>query len=279
LFYSNLWIALNAAAQVVQTRLLLNGELSLPPSAGFVFFGTLFIYALHRSSGLKRVAPFTGSGRYQIISRYKGHIEVYALLGLAGAAVFFWLLPGPVRWLLLLPGALALGYVIPLGKNGKRLRDLHFLKIFLIALVWAWLTVWLPAAEQGRPLEPGLWRMGLERALFIFAITLPFDIRDMQIDRHTRVKTLPAALGVRPALALAFAALLLMLAMVWLNVHSGFYPSAALPALGISALLSAVLTGFANRVTHDYYFTGLIDGMMIVQFGLVAVFTCGIFSF
>ena len=278
MFYSNLWIALNATAQVVQTPWLLDGEFILSPSAGFVFFGTLFIYALHRSSGLKQVAPFTGSGRYQIISRYKGHIQVYALLGLAGAAVFFWLLPGPVRWPLLLPGALALGYVIPLGNNGKRLRDLHFVKIFLIALVWAWLTVWLPAAEQGRSLEPGLWRMLLERTLFIFAITLPFDIRDMQIDRHTQVKTLPVALGVRAAIAMGMAALLIMLAMVWLNVRSGFYPAAALPALGLSALVSAVLIYFATRVAHDYYFTGLLDGMMIVQFGLVVVFTSGIFS-
>lgn len=257
---------MNAAAQVAQSQLLLKGGFVLTPSLGFVFSGTLFLYALHRINGLDQVAPFTGFGRYKVISSHKSHILVYALLGLAGAGVCFLLLPWPVQWRLMLPGLIALGYVIPAGKGGKRLRDLHFLKIFLIAVVWAWITVWLPAAEAGLGLERSVMLMALERATFIFAITLPFDVRDMRIDQHTRVKTLPAFLGIPLTVALSFFLLLLMMIFAGMN----HYPPGVMTALGISAALSAALSAFSYKIEHDYYFSGLLDGMMAVQFLLVS---------
>ncbi len=176
---------MNAAAQAAQSQLLLEGRIALRPSLGFVFCGTLFLYALHRVNGVEQLAPFTSSGRYKVISSHKFHILVYAMLGLSGAGVCFLLFPWPVKWALLLPGFLALGYVVPLGKGGKRLRDLHFLKIFLIAAVWAWVTVWLPAAETGAGWNRATLLMMLERASFIFAITLPFDVRDLKDGVYT----------------------------------------------------------------------------------------------
>lgn len=262
LLYSNLWIALNALAQAAQTQYLLSGQIRLGPALGLVFFGTLFLYALHRAIGLQRLSIFADKGRYFAISQFATQIRVFALIGLAGAAVCYLLLPWPMQWRLALPGVLALAYVAPLGPSGKRLRDLHFLKIFLIAGVWAWLTVWLPVAGYG----PTPWRIALERAAFIFAITLPFDIRDLRIDSHTQVKTLPAVLGVRAAIALALALLLLMLAFVWTNPG---YDAGVKTALSLSAIVSGALVLFSGRAQHDYYFTGLMDGMMILQFGLV----------
>jgi len=262
LLYSNLWIALNALAQAAQTQYLLGGNIRLNPGLGLVFFGTLFLYALHRAIGLQRLRAFADKGRYYAISQFATQIRVFALLGLAGAAACYLLLPWPVQWRLALPGLVALAYVAPLGASGKRLRDLHFLKIFLIAGVWAWLTVWLPAAGHG----PFPWRMALERAAFIFAITLPFDIRDLRIDNHTQVKTLPAVMGVRAAIALALALLAIMLVFVWTNPG---YNGGVKIALSLSALASGALILFSGRAQHDYYFTGLMDGMMILQMGLV----------
>lgn len=256
---------MNAAAQAAQSQLLLEGRIALRPSLGFVFCGTLFLYALHRVNGVEQLAPFTSSGRYKVISSHKFHILVYAMLGLSGAGVCFLLFPWSVKWALLLPGFLALGYVVPLGKGGKRLRDLHFLKIFLIAAVWAWVTVWLPAAETGAGWNRATLLMMLERASFIFAITLPFDVRDLKIDRHTRVATLPAFLGIPLTVALSFFLLLLMMVFAGMNR----YPPGVMAALGASAALSAALSAFSWKIEHDYYFSGLLDGMMVVQFLLV----------
>ncbi|MBK7408867.1 MAG: hypothetical protein IPL49_05445 [Saprospirales bacterium] len=271
MLYSNLWIALNATAQVAQTQYLLDGHLQVSPALGFVFFGTLFIYALHRISGLKQLAPFTAAGRFKVISEHKRDILVYAVIGLVGASVFFFLFPWRIQLMLGIPGLIALGYVIPFGASRKRLRDFHFLKIFLIAIVWAWLTVWVPAAELNWEvaLQASTWWMALERAAFIFAITVPFDIRDLEVDLHTQVKTLPSTLGTTPAIILSMVALVAMIALAGWNAYTGFYPHGAWMGLTLSALLSGGLVLYSRRVEHDYYFSGLLDGMMIVQFLLV----------
>ncbi|MCB9285064.1 MAG: hypothetical protein H6563_13390 [Lewinellaceae bacterium] len=269
--YSNLWIALNATAQVAQTQYLLDGHFRWGPDLGFVFFGTLFIYALHRISGLKQLAPFTAAGRLKVISEHRKDILVYAIIGLTGAAVFFFFFPWRIQLMLGLPGLLALGYVIPFGASRKRLRDYHFLKIFLIAIVWAWLTVWLPATESGWDvaLRASTWWMALERAAFIFAITVPFDIRDLEMDEHTHVKTLPSTFGTTPAIVLSMVALVAMIGLAGWNAHTGVYPSGAWLGLSLSAVLSGILVLYSKRVEHDYYFSGLLDGMMVVQLALV----------
>ena len=269
MLYSNLWIALNATAQVLQTQYLLEGRFRFTPIIGLVFFGTLFIYAIHRVNGLGQLAPFTSAGRFKIISEHKRHILIYALIGLVGGAVFFFFLPWRIQWMLGLPGVIALGYVIPLGKSGKRLRDLHFIKIFLIAIVWGWLTVWVPAAELGVTWDLSTLWMALERSAFIFAITVPFDIRDLEVDQHTEVKTLPSTLGTNSAILLAIFALLAMVAFAGWNAYVGWYPSGAWLGLTLSALSSLALILYSRRAKHDYYFSGLLDGTMIIQFFLV----------
>lgn len=265
LFYSNIWIALNAVAQVMQTRYLLGGRVQVSPATGLIFFGTLFLYALHRAIGVGQLAPFTASGRFKVIQEHKSHLFLFAALGIAGALYFFLLFPWSIQWRLVLPGLLALGYVIPLGASGKRLRDLHFLKVFLLALVWAWLTVWLPAAELGAGWQRSTLLMGIERAAFIFALTIPFDIRDMEVDRHIRVRTLPNSLGIAPVMALAFLMMAVMLVFARLN----HYPPGAWAGLACSAVITFTLIVFSRRVQHDYYFSGLLDGMLLLQFLLV----------
>ena len=269
LIYSNLWMAANALAQGVQTRFLLGGRADLSPASGLLFFGTLFLYSLHRIVGVGQLAPFTSSGRHRFISENKTPLFAFAGLGLAGSVYFFFLLSWPIKWALLLPALVAIGYVFPLGASGRRLRDLHFLKIFLLSIVWAFLTVWLPAAELALGSKPATLLMGLERAAFAFALVIPFDIRDLEVDRHMRVKTFPGALGATPAVWLAFGMLALMLVFVFLNSYS----PGAKTGLACSATLTFALILFSRRVEHDYYFSGLLDGMLILQFLLVYLFS------
>ena len=113
--------------------------------------------------------------------------------------------------------------------------------------------------------------MLLERAFFIFAISLPFDIRDLEVDAYNQVKTLPAQLGRRRTKALALACLLAMAALAGVNYHIDVYSSGTFSALLLSGLAAFALICFADKVKHDYYFSGLIDGVMVLQLGLVCL--------
>ncbi len=269
ILYSNLWIAVAAVGMAAQTQHLLLSHGEPTPLLGFIFFATLFLYAVHRIVGLQKSKPFQQEGRYAVIARFRSHIVFYAAM--AGLCASLFLLQMPLRLIvgLAAPCFLALLYVMPVWK-GYRLRDLHYVKIFLIAITWTWITVFLPAMELGMGWSIPLYIMLAERAFFVFAITIPFDIRDMEIDAFNRVKTLPAVLGVRASQRLAGLSLLLMLLLASLNYYWDVYSLGAYVALVASACVSGLLVFLSGRIRHDYFFTGAVDGMMVVQFLLVA---------
>ena len=268
LLYGHFWIAAAALAMTIQTHLLLEGSWHWSNLDAFITSGTLTIYALHRMVAIRIGGGSPQVGRFKIMQDFRWHIIAYAVLAAILAAYFYWQLPTFLKLSLLLPNLIALGYVLPL-LNGRRLRDLPYLKIFLIALSWAWITVIAPAQSVGLAFDRSILLMALERACFIFAITIPFDIRDMAQDQQAAVSTLPGQWGVLRAKRIALAALALMVILVSFNYWLDRYSFGACFGLLISAASSAFLIWKTTPEKHDYYFTGLLDGTMIIQFGLV----------
>lgn len=270
ILYSNLFIACCAVAMTWQTQLLVGEELTWTPLVGLVFCATLVIYALHRVVGMSKVKEFLDVERFHVIQTYQSHILFYAALAIAGGAICFFYLNIAVQLALVIPALLSVAYVLPfLGKKReKRLRDVHFIKIFLIAVVWAYVTVLLPAIELDIWQEKQIWSMFAERSLFVFCITLPFDIRDLKVDKHNNVNTLPAKLGLKNTLRLAFLLMTIFVILCYVN-----YDVMPFLALSISAVFTYLLIYFSPKFTHDYYFTGLMDGTMIGQF--LVLWCCG----
>ncbi len=252
-----------------QSRLLLTGRVGWSHGLGFVFFGTLSLYALHRVIGLSKVRAFAAQERYELIYAHRRHITAYGLLALAGGVWHFLQMPRFLRWWILPAVVLGAAYVLPFGKKGYRLRDFGAVKVFLIAWVFTWLTVWLPALEAGLTDRFATGFMMAERFAFLFAITVPFDLRDREVDLRTGVRTLPVLLGVRRSLLLAEGALLVAGACALLNAYIGCYPSGVLVGMGLSLLSTAYWVWISPTQTRDYYFTGLLDGTMVLQFLLV----------
>lgn len=263
--YSNLWIALCAWSMVLQTDFFLYKQLIFTPYAGLVFTATLFLYAIHRIVGLQKVRPFQDDGRYLVISTFKNHISIYAFLAGAASFFFFLKLSRGVQIALVIPAILSLGYVLPIWGKKRRLRDFNFIKIFLIAIVWAWVTVLLPSLEAGRGIDLSISLMTLERACFIFAITLPFDIRDIQIDQHTGVKTIPNVIGIQRSKYLSIAILLFMMVLVYSNFQLSFYDIKAVIGFILSVLITYGFIHLSEQEQHDYFYTAGVDGMMLLQ--------------
>jgi hypothetical protein len=159
----------------------------------------------------------------------------------------FFLLKEATRWTLIAMGAIAVLYPleIPVAKKQKiRLRDLPFLKIFLIALVWSGMAVLLPATEAGGwdALNSKSIGLCMLQFLFILSITLPFDINDWRIDRMTGVKTIPHILGIRKSQHLTLGiSLLYWLGMwAWSYGHLQHGNTALLYCVGLALLLTSL---------------------------------------
>ena len=89
-------------------------------------------------------------------------------------------------------------YVIPLIKIGQNVftfRNFPSIKIFSIAVAWAGMTVFFPAAENNEPFSSNLFLMFLQQFLFVIVWTIPFDIRDVTFD-EIDLKTIPQLIGI-----------------------------------------------------------------------------------
>ncbi|NNE28384.1 MAG: UbiA family prenyltransferase [Saprospiraceae bacterium] len=261
--YGNFWIAICATSCAALT-LALSGENNLlSPVNFFVFGGTLFIYGVHRSVGILQLKNFLEEERYSVIYRYRNHIKTYAALGLLVATISLYSLQ-PETWLALIPLCiLSLAYVIPFLQGSKRLRDIHYLKIFLIAICWMGLTAIIPLMELDVEFGPKQTWICIDRFLFILLITLPFDIRDLKVDSQNEVKTLPGQLGPNNTRILGSIITLILLGMTAMAFYHGWI---SLPVAGTFFsiyILALVLLFLATPDRHDYYYTGLVDGLML----------------
>lgn len=98
-------------------------------------------------------------------------------------------------------GLLTFFYAIPfmpkhffLDKQ-QNLRSIGGLKIYLIALIWAGVTVFLPLINNDFLIETDNLIAGLQRFVFIVVLMLPFEIRDLQYD-SIKLATIPQKIGI-----------------------------------------------------------------------------------
>jgi len=156
-------------------------------------------------------------------------------------------------------------YSIPFFKKPHGLRQLSGLKIFIIAAVWSGATLWLPLANNKQLLSWDVLDRTLSYFVFVLALILPFEIRDLKYD-NSNLGTFPQRFGI--ANTRVFGYLLLMIFVV-LNY---FLPSVNSHQFIISvviALLTMVLIRFANTSNVNYYASFWVESVPIIWFALL----------
>lgn len=267
--YSSLHISIGAALFSIELFLLLDHKINLW-FTGLVFSSTLFVYSLHRVIGLNKLKSSLKTGRYLTIIKYKSHIVLYTLVSLVGLLFCLFQLEFKI-WLLFIPaGLISILYTLPVFGKGKRLRDFNFVKIILIAFVWAYIASFLPMYLMDSSNVPLTWISFIEKFVFLLLITLPFDVRDLEIDQSLGVKTLPAVLGLPRTKSLINLLLILGCLLLGLIYFYDWISLANMQGLLAAYLLSLFAIYFVWNKRADYYYSGLLDGLLIVR-GLIIV--------
>ncbi|GGK83733.1 UbiA family prenyltransferase [Rufibacter glacialis] len=272
ILYSNVFISLCAMALVWETYLLTGIPISLR-LGGIVFFATLFVYNADSLLPYKFNQELAPSPRTKWIQENRLELTFMAV-GSAMCAIFlYWTAIFDLSfWFLLHLFVVAGLYSVPIVPEGERyipLRDIPFLKVFLIAYVWSAITVQLPLMEVDRDLfSSDNLILFLRRFLFLFSLTLVFDIRDIYKDKLTNTVTFPTHWGVQNTKKLALVALFIYA----LLLPAGTEPFMRV-ALALAGLGAAAVVWKAHEYRSQYYFLMLADGMMLVQFLLVWLLT------
>ncbi|GGF16622.1 UbiA family prenyltransferase [Hymenobacter cavernae] len=265
LLYSSAWLA--AAAVGLTWATFLFWRVDVPfRLAMLIFTATLFLYNIDSVLPYKYSQQLVLSERKLWMINHRRELFLLALGSLAVAGLLFWLdgwehLLGFLGHL----AAISLLYSLPVARvKGKwrALRDFPLLKVFLIAYVWAAVTVWIPAFYLSKPLlSPVVLVLFGRRFLFILALAFVFDIRDYTKDRLTGTRTFPGVFGVKATKIFALTVLVVSSFLIPQGVlhHS-------LLVLTVPTLLAGAIIWFADETRPDYYFALLADGVMLVQF-------------
>jgi 4-hydroxybenzoate polyprenyltransferase len=277
LLFSNIFIALCAVAQGLVTYQLL-GNKPETHVLGLLFCSTLALYnfsILFINPQKTEKSPFRRV-RW-IFSHYRLMITLTIIAVLCILPLTFFLNTAS-RILLISLALVSVAYSLPLFSIQDKhfgLRNIPGVKLFLIAIVWSLSCVLLPILELESTIEASITvsdsiLLIAKRFLFIAAITVPFDIRDLFQDKTNELKTIPVILGEKNALLICQALLGVYLVMLFLftkQIDSNF--------LGL--MLTIILAGwliFKSRWKKDeYYYFLYLDGTMIVQFCLLLIFS------
>jgi 4-hydroxybenzoate polyprenyltransferase len=238
------------------------------PYLFIIFFATLFEYNLHRLITILTNPDALNDEKHSWVKRYPIHFYALVAISMLGFMVAVALAKREVILTLAPLALITILYSMPFFKNSiylYRLRDIPFLKIFLIAFVWSSATILLPIIQSGQVFDKThVGMMLLERFFFVFAITIPFDIRDMEVDRQHGLKTLPLLVGKKMALGIANGTLAVFILLCLYHYSKSAEP-AVLLALVLSSLIALVFINNKELSKLPYYHYGLLDGTMLLQ--------------
>ena len=123
-------------------------------------------------------------------------------------------------------------------------RNIPLFKIFYVGLTWALINSWLILPEFNADFFWISW-------LFITALVLPFDIRDMKSDT---IITFPRLIGIQNTKYLAYVLVFisLMIAIFYLKIDYSF-------AFLLSSVFTFILIYYSQNSNRDSYFSFWVE--------------------
>ena len=166
-------------------------------------------------------------------------------------------------------GVFAFSYFLPSLPSRRRLRDYGIVKILVLTAVWTVATAVLPMMYIGTPVSGYPFEL-LLRFVFVFALCVLFDIRDMDLDSSRNIRTLPNRIGMQRAYRLVHISLIIFVALSVLQ-HLRHPHAGRLVAAIATAVVTALVAEYVRRHPGHKAFVAMTDGMMLFYAVLVLV--------
>ncbi len=230
----------------------------------FVTAATLFTYNLQRRLGpLSKPESFRQTKSVLMIVGAVG--MVFSISSLSLVQIFLYASMGLLSFLYAQP-------FFPLNRKILPLRNIPFVKLWVIVLVWVLSTYALPLFSVFIDIGTSGWVLFFsQQFFFIAALTIPFDIRDMHSDDPFQ-KTLPMIVGVKKSMQLAIVFCTISLGSVVVNYFLGNLPLEIAGAYGLSLSITFYVLKFGPKSSRLYHII-YVDGLILLQ-GLLIFSLC-----
>lgn len=256
--YGSMHVAMSVLALVLMT----NHQFGIPfdwAVAVFAYCGTMFSYNFMKYDGLFRVKKTAGQ-------RVKLIVALSTLALVAAEVSFFFL-----KWVTQVTAVVFFGltalYTVPFFPNTKNLRNWSGVKIYIVALCWAGITLVLPLIDAGIPLTSDAYLKFSQRFLLIIVLILVFEIIDLRED-DPHLKTIPQQIGVRKSKVLNLFLLVLLFFLEFLRIKIDYWQLAANFCM---VTTTALFTVYATPDRSKYYTLFWVEAIPIFWLVLVVL--------
>ncbi|WP_340156550.1 hypothetical protein [uncultured Winogradskyella sp.] len=226
----------------------------------FVFFGTITGYNFVKYFGLAKF-------HHRSLAVWLKVIQVFSLLAFLAMCYFAFYLEVETLILIGVLGVVTFFYAIPvmipkkyLFDDHKNLRQIGGLKVYVIALVWTFTSVFLPIINNDVTLNADVVVLAIQRFYFVLVLMFPFEIRDLIYD-SLKLATIPQKIGVKKTKVIG---VLLLILFVLLDYFKDVVNEKILLSTMIIALITLVLLLFSNKNQSKYYSAFWVESLPIM---------------
>ncbi|MEJ6792901.1 MAG: hypothetical protein QNK89_09300 [Lacinutrix sp.] len=150
----------------------------------------------------------------------------------------------------------------------QNLRDVSGLKVYIIALVWSGVTVFLPLINNGIALNEDMFITAFQYFIFVIVLMLPFEIRDLEYD-SLKLATIPQRIGVRRTKTIG---LLLLIVFFLVEFFKNEISSNNIVTILIITLITGLFLVYTNKKRNLYYSSFWVESIPI--FWLLMILFC-----
>lgn len=224
----------------------------------FVFFATVTGYNFVKYFG---VAKF----HHRSLANWLKIIQIFSFFSFLFMCYYALKLETNTLLYILGFGIVTFLYAIPflpkrlfLDKHNN-LRSIGGLKVYLIALVWCGVTVFLPVINNEYDISADVLILAVQRYIFIIVLMLPFEIRDLRYD-SLRLSTIPQRIGVKPTKIIGGMCLLLFMVLEFFKDEQHVFKTLVLLIITLGTLLFLL---FSKKNQGKYYSSFWVEGIPI----------------
>ncbi|MEZ4787342.1 MAG: hypothetical protein R2790_05565 [Flavobacterium haoranii] len=231
------------------------------PVAYFGFYGTIVGYNFIKYDELARVK------RVPLTKRFK------AIIGLSFICFwitlyYFWQLEAITKYIGIGALMLTVLYTIPFIPNKSNMRNWSGIKIYLVALAWVAVTVWLPVINAHYPIDILVVLKSLQRFILVFVLMLIFEIVDLQFD-DLYLKTIPQQLGEKKTKVLAY---VLLVVFILLDLFKPDFTIKVFLLNLVFTLILGVFTYYTSKKRNKYYTSFWVEALPMIWFIMMLFF-------
>ena len=249
--YSNILVAICAVCLSMSSQIMIesyNNSINY-----FVFFSTLSAYNFQRIIRLKKEEE---NHKLRWLFRYKKIIYFFIPLCVIMSLYFFINFNLKSQISIFIASIISILY--PFG-----LRKIPVFKIIFISIVWTIITSLIFLFENNISINQEQLLHLISRFLFVFAITIPFDIRDMKIDDQ-KFKTIPILIGEKRSKLVAIYSIILVMVIYLQLFYKNSLSINNLSSIIIILFITSLLILKSHHKKDELYFSLWIESTSIM---------------